>query len=84
MKGIEMNKDQQIEKLKATIKEMEAAHEESKERLIELYNKERRKRQVEMCMYEIQKRAAAYILDSIIEGRTPDANDFLNEERMTR
>jgi len=79
-----MTKDQQIKKLTAMIKEMEAAHEDSKERLIELYNKERSKRRVEKCMFLIRKQAVNYIIDSLIEGRTPDANDFLNEERMTR
>gem|GEM_PF-4216054 len=40
MKNI-MTKDQQIKKLTATIKEMEAVHKESKERLLELYEEER-------------------------------------------
>jgi hypothetical protein len=52
--------------------------------IFKCYEKERCKRDVERCMFKIQRRATEYILDSIIEGRTPDANDFLNEERMTK
>jgi len=71
-----MTKDQQIKKLKEEIVELKSAHEETKARLMESYGKERSKRDVERCMFLIQKRAATYIIDSIIEGRTPDENEF--------
>jgi hypothetical protein len=80
MKGIEMNKDQQIKMLKEEIATIKEEHEKSKERLLELYGKERSKREVERCIFFIQRRAAGYIIDSIIEGKTPDVNEFFKRE----
>lgn len=75
-----MSKDQQIEALNETIKEMEESYKESKKRLMELYGKERSKRQAETCWFAIQKRAAEYIIDSIIEGTKPNADEFFKIE----
>lgn len=75
-----MTKDQQKKKLTEEIETLKEAHKESKERLMELYVKEKSKREVEQCIFLIFSRASAYTLDSIVEGRKPNANEFFKRE----
>jgi len=73
-----MTKDQQIKKLEGTIKEMEAIHKESKDRLLELYEEERNKAAVHKFMYEAQIRALKSI--NALFLRNKKMTDFENIE----